>query len=77
MGATNRAQKTAVVGYGVVAVLVSSTKTSVTGIRRGQRLYNYCTAPYRRWRRPNSSTAAKRSFLVKSGHSFGVTYSSV
>ena len=40
-------------------------------------LYNYCTAPYRRWRRPYSSTAAKRSFFVKSGHSFGVTYISV
>jgi hypothetical protein len=35
------------------------------------------TAPYLRLRRPKSSTASKRSFFVKSGQSFGVTYISV
>jgi hypothetical protein len=37
----------------------------------------YSTAPYRRFRFPKSSTASKRSFLVKSGQSLGVTYISV
>jgi len=76
---TSRREQRALPGcdYGVVAVLVSNTETNGTGVRSGERLYNYCTTPYLRWRRPNSSTAAKRSFFVKSGHSFGVTYISV
>src|SRR5207245_9724325 len=35
------------------------------------------TPPYRRCLFAKSSTAANKSFLVKSGHSFGVTYISL
>ena len=46
--------------------------------KRPSLMRNYSsTAPYRRFRRPKSSTASKRSFLVKSGQSLGVTYISV
>lgn len=50
VSATNSAQRTArptkiARDDGVVAVFVSSTETSGPGVRRGERLYNYSTAP--------------------------------